>query len=63
MLLLIGAWIFFMAWLGVLTRQFAVLNAAMFGIVALLLFALITLFTPLPPLASPLVFETDLRKI
>jgi hypothetical protein len=63
MLLLIGVWIFFMAWLGVLTRQFAVLNATLFGVVALSLLALFNLFTPLPPLASPLFLETDPRKI
>jgi uncharacterized membrane protein SirB2 len=63
MLLLIGVWIFFLARLGVLTRQSAVLNAALFGVIALLLFALFNLFTPLPPLASPVSFETDLRRI
>jgi hypothetical protein len=48
MLLLIGVWIFLMARFGVLTRQFVVLNAALFGVVALLLFALFNLFTPFP---------------
>jgi len=63
MLLLIGVWIFLMARFGVLTRQFVFRNAALFGVVVLLLFPLFNLFTPLPPLASPLFFETDLRKI
>ena len=46
MLLLIGGWIFFIARLGVLTRQFVVLNAALFGVVGLLLFGLSILFAP-----------------
>ncbi len=46
MLLLIGGWIFFMTRLGVPTRQFVVLNAALFGVVALLLFGLSILFAP-----------------
>ncbi len=45
-LLLIGGWIFFMTRLGVPTRQFVVLNAALFGVVALLLFGLSILFAP-----------------
>lgn len=46
MLLLIGGWIFFMTRLGVPTRQFVVLNAALFGVVGLLLFGLSILFAP-----------------
>ncbi len=46
MLLLIGVWIFLMARFGVLTRQFVFRNAALFGVVVLLLFPLFNLFAP-----------------
>ncbi len=45
-LLLIGGWIFFMARLGMLTRQWVVRNAVLFGVVGLLLFGLSILFAP-----------------
>ena len=46
MLLLIGVWIFVMARFGALTRQWIVLNAALWLVIAPLLFALSNLFAP-----------------
>ncbi len=46
MLLLIGGWIFFMTRLGVPTRRWIVLNAALWLVIALVLFALFNLFAP-----------------
>ncbi len=45
-LFLIGAWIFFMARFGALTRRWIVLNASLWLVIAPLLFALFNLFAP-----------------